>query len=418
MGLIEIDPPVGSRLGLRLRLRLGDGLLPSNPNRNLNRNRPPISPPLALYLHIPFCVRKCFYCDFNSGPSQPEQREAYVDLLCREIRQSPWAGSPARTVFFGGGTPSELSPAQLARINAQLRETFQIATEAEWTLEANPGTVTRSSLAEIRQSGFNRISLGVQTFHDHHLRSIGRIHTADEARQAFRWAGEAGFGSRNIDLIFGLPEQTVPEWATDLEEVVALRPEHVSLYGLIVEEKTEFGRRHAAGRLPLPDEDTAADMYEMTLDCLASAGYEQYEISNFALPGHACRHNVVYWRNEPYLGFGISAASFLEGERWTNTASLRDYRGRIGAGESGAEPGERLQGRAAVGEALMLALRLNAGADLREMSIRYECDVASLFREEVARFVNLGLLQWESPNRLRLTRRGLLLSNNVFAELV
>jgi oxygen-independent coproporphyrinogen-3 oxidase len=187
---------------------------------------------------------------------------------------------------------------------------------------------------------------------------------------------------------------------------------------LIVEEKTEFGRRHAAGRLPLPDEDASADMYEMTLDCLAAAGYDQYEISNFALPGHTCRHNIVYWRNEPYLGFGISAASFIGGERWSNTASLRDYRERMDTGKSAAEPGERLQGRAAVGEALMLALRLNAGADLQEMSARYECDLSSLFRDELARFVNLGLLQWESPRRLRLTRRGLLLSNNVFCELV
>ena len=341
-----------------------------------------------------------------------------MDLLCREIRQSPRAGSPARTVFFGGGTPSELTPAQLARINHQLRETFRVDAEAEWTIEANPGTVTLSSLSEIRQSGFNRISLGVQTFHDHHLRAIGRIHTAGEARQAFRWAREAGFASRNIDLIFGLPDQTVCEWAADLEEVVALYPEHVSLYGLIVEEKTEFGRRHAAGRLPLPDEDAVADMYEMTLDRLAAAGYTQYEISNFALPGHECRHNIVYWRSEPYLGFGISAASYIEGERRSNTASLRVYGERITAGASAAEPGERLEGRAAAGEALMLALRMNAGADLRILSARCHCDVPSLFRPTLQRFVDLGLLEWIAESRLRLTRRGLLLSNNVFADLV
>src|SRR5438128_2716804 len=196
VSLIQLDAPQEGRVGARARA--GDRI--PTPTPTPARARPLPEPPLALYVHIPFCVRKCFYCDFNSGPSRPEQREAYVDLLCREIRQSPRAGSPARTVFFGGGTPSELTPAQLARINDQLRETFRVDAEAEWTIEANPGTVTLSSLSEVRQSGFNRISLGAQTFHDHHLRAIGRIHTAGEARQAFRWAREAGFASRNIDL--------------------------------------------------------------------------------------------------------------------------------------------------------------------------------------------------------------------------
>jgi oxygen-independent coproporphyrinogen-3 oxidase len=270
----------------------------------------------------------------------------------------------------------------------------------------------------MREIGFNRISLGVQSFHDHHLTALGRIHTAAEARQAFQWAKAAGFASRNLDLIFGLPSQTEAEWESDLAETVSLRPEHVSLYGLIVEEKTEFGRRHAAGRLPLPDEDSVAEMYELTLDRLAATGYHQYEISNFALPGHECRHNRVYWRNEPYLGFGISAASFMEGLRWSNTPSTRAYRDRIAAGESAAEPGERLAGREAAGEALILGLRLNDGVDLQEMSARYRCDTAALFESEIRRWVDHGLLEWMPDQRLRLTRRGLLLSNNVFADLV
>ena len=285
-------------------------------------------------------------------------------------------------------------------------------------MEVDPRTVSPERIRTLRVQGFNRISLGVQSFHDHHLKAIGRIHTADEARRAFCWAEEAGFGSRNLDLIFGLPNQTLDEWAADLRVTLSLRPEHISLYGLIVEEKTEFGRRHAAGRLPLPDEDSVADMYEMTLDRLAMAGYHQYEISNFALPEHDCRHNQVYWRNEPYLGFGISAASFMDGERWSNTPSTRDYRERVAAGLSAAEPGERLEGRSAVGEALMLMLRLNEGADLMEMSDRYGCDVKALFSTEFQRSVDYGLLAWVPGGRLRLTRRGLLLSNNVFADLI
>jgi oxygen-independent coproporphyrinogen-3 oxidase len=258
----------------------------------------------------------------------------------------------------------------------------------------------------------------VQSFHDHHLRSLGRIHTAAEARQAFHQARDAGFASRNLDLIFGLPDQTIEEWAADLEEAIALRPEHISLYGLIIEEKTEFGRRHALGLLPLPEEDAVADMYELTLDRLAAVGYDQYEISNFALPGHECRHNIVYWRNEPYLGFGVSAASFMDGVRWTNTASTRSYRERVAHGASAAEPGERLEGRSAVGEALMLALRMNAGADLAELSARYHCDVPRLFASEIRRFIDLDLLEQVREDQIRLTRRGFLLSNVVFEELI
>jgi oxygen-independent coproporphyrinogen-3 oxidase len=408
VGLIQLDAVAGVGCSV-LGVGRSDQAVPT-PN-----TQHPTS--LALYVHIPFCVRKCYYCDFNSGPSTADARDGYVQTLCREIRQSPWIGSRARTVFFGGGTPSELTTAQLARINEELRNAFPFQEEAEWTIEVNPGTVTPATLAEMRQIGFNRISMGVQSCHDHHRRAIGRIHTAAEARQAFRWAADAGFASRNLDLIFGLPDQTLTEWAADLEEAVALRPEHVSLSGLIVEEKTEFGRRHAAGRLPLPDEDTVADMYEMTLDRLAMDGYEQYEISNFALPGHDCRHNLVYWRNEPYLGFGVSAASFIDGLRWTNTASTRSYRERVVGGRMAAEPGERLEGRARVGEAFMLALRLTAGADLGDLSSRYDCNVRSLFASEIRRFIEIGLLEWHG-GRLRLTRRGLLLSNNVFAELI
>jgi oxygen-independent coproporphyrinogen-3 oxidase len=278
--------------------------------------------------------------------------------------------------------------------------------------------VTPATLAGLRAIGFNRISLGVQSFHDHHLRAIGRIHTAAEARQAFRWAGEAGFGSRNLDLIYGLPDQTLAEWEADLEEALALRPEHLSLYGLIVEEKTEFGHRYRSGRLPLPEEEIVADMYEMTLDRLGQAGYDQYEISNFALPGHECRHNLVYWRNEPYLGFGVSAASFIDGLRWTNTPSTRLYREQVERGMSAAAESERLEGRAAIGEALMLALRLTEGADLHALSGRYDCDVQALFAAEIRRYTEAGLLDWKESGRLRLTRRGLLLSNLVFAELV
>lgn len=373
--------------------------------------------PLALYVHIPFCVRKCHYCDFNAGPATRATREGYVEALCREIRSSPWTGAGARTVFFGGGTPSELEPELMAHVVAALSASFRIDPAAEWTLEANPGTVDRQRLADFRALGFNRISLGVQSFHDHHLAALGRIHDAAGAVTSFREAAEAGFDSRNLDLIFSLPGETLAEWQADLDRLVELRPEHVSLYGLTIEPETEFGRRHARGLLASPDDDLAADMYECALDSLAAAGYEQYEISNFALPGHRCRHNQVYWQNEPYLGFGVSAASFMDGARWSNERSWHRYQEHLAQGLAVGGPAERLAGREALGEALMLGLRLRDGVNLAEMAGHYPLDPRLVFRREIDRFQSLELLE-EQGGVLRLTRRGLLLANNVFAEII
>jgi oxygen-independent coproporphyrinogen-3 oxidase len=371
---------------------------------------------LGLYVHIPFCVRKCHYCDFNSGPAPESIREEYVEALAAEIRASPWAGSPARTVFFGGGTPSELTPAQLGRITAALRESFDFAGPAvEWTIECNPGTVSEESLAAIRALGFDRISLGVQSFHDSHLRAIGRIHTAAEAREAVGQARRAGFARLNLDLIFCLPDQTLTEWKSDLEEALTLGPEHVSLYNLTIEEQTEFGRRRRLGLLELPDEDLSADMYEWALDRTAAAGFAQYEVSNFALPGEECRHNVIYWRQEPYVGFGVSAASYVDGLRWTATGSMQRYlrtAARPGGPERAGE--ERLEPRAACGEAIMLGLRTAAGADLADLARRHEVDIEAEWGAVLREFAADGLLLRQDETA-RLTRRGVLLANRVCA---
>lgn len=384
-----------------------------------------LAPPdqaLGLYVHIPFCVRKCHYCDFNSGPASPAIHEQYVAALENEIRSSAWRGRPARTVFFGGGTPSELSTGHLRRIIRALKDSFRFpgdaaaASEAaEWTIECNPGTVSAASLAEIREMGFNRISLGVQSFQDHHLQAIGRIHSAAEAREAVRHAREAGFARLNLDLIFCLPEQTLDEWKTDLEEALELKPEHISLYNLTIEEHTEFGRRYREGLLALPDEDLSADMYEWAMDRTAAAGMEQYEVSNFGYPGEECRHNLIYWRQEPYIGFGVSAASYLDGLRWTNTGSMGRYLA------SAADPpgpelagSERLPARGAAGEAIMLGLRTREGADLGRVRARWGIDPEAEWGEEIGQFVEDGLVVRDGP-RLRLTRRGVMLANAVCA---
>jgi oxygen-independent coproporphyrinogen-3 oxidase len=264
--------------------------------------------------------------------------------------------------------------------------------------------------------GFNRISLGVQSFHDHHLKAIGRIHSADQAVEAVRAARRAGFRRLNVDLIFCLPGQTLEEWESDLECALALEPEHVSLYNLTIEEKTEFGRRHRMGLLALPDEDLSADMYEHAIERCARAGIEQYEISNFAYPGEECRHNQIYWRQEPFIGFGISAASYLNGTRWTHTGSMQRYlatAAREGGPERATE--EHLPPREACGETIMLGLRTREGIDLPAACARHGLDPEFTYGPTVRELIEDGLLLQEGA-RLRLTHRGDMLANAVCAR--
>lgn len=378
--------------------------------------------PLGLYVHIPFCVRKCHYCDFVAGPASAEIREQYVQAMLREIRTGAatrGAGRTVRTLFFGGGTPSELETGQLVRIVETLRDCFRFVEtdpmlgECEWTIECNPGTVSSESLQAMRAMGFNRVSLGVQSFHDHHLRALGRIHSAAEALQAYTWCREAGFRRVNLDLIFCLPGQTLAEWQADVDQAIALQPEHLSLYNLTIEEATEFGRRHRAGLLSLPDEELSADMYEWVLARLPAAGFDRYEVSNFARPGEECRHNQIYWQCEPYLGFGVGAASYLEGTRWTHTGSMARYLETAGRPEGPERrEEERLGGRAACGEAIMLGLRTREGADLPALGRRFGVDPQAEFGQALRDLAAEGLLVREN-GRIRLTERGTMVANAV-----
>lgn len=367
---------------------------------------------LGIYVHIPFCVRKCHYCDFNSGPVNDEMRKRYLQALELEIRNNPWRGSPARTLFLGGGTPSELLTQELASVVQALRESFALANDGEWSIECNPGTVTVESLREMRELGFNRISLGVQSFHDHHLEALGRIHDAADALEAYEWARQAGFDNVNLDLIFALPGQTPAEWKADLGQALRLFPEHLSLYNLTVEPNTEFGHRKTRGELQEIDEETSAVMYERAMDLTAAHGYEHYEISNYAQPGRQCAHNWIYWRNEPYLGFGISAASFMGGMRWSNTGNMNTY---LQAAPSGRVPHaseEALRGRDALSEEIMLALRTREGISIPDLSARHGMRVDQLFRETFD-FLKAQELLTEHNERVVLTRRGKMLANEV-----
>ena len=363
-------------------------------------------------MHIPFWVRKCHYCDFNSGPLSQAARRDYLEALRSEILHSPWRSHPVRTVFLGGGTPSELTVEELEVLVETLQQTFHILPETEWSIECNPGTVTLSFFRRIRELGFNRVSLGVQSFHDSHLEQLGRAHDSRQAREAYGWGRQAGFDNVNLDLIFALPDQTHQEWHQDLDTAISLAPDHLSLYQLTIEAGTEFGRLHEKGQLPLADDDLSAEMYEWTMDRAEASGYRQYEISNFAKPSRQCLHNWIYWRNQPYLGLGVSAASFIGGRRWSNTGKLSEYHRTAMNGRVTPALVERLPPEQAAGEEIMLALRTEEGFWLSQVSNRYRLDLTSHYHESLD-FLGLQGLISRQKDHIQLTRRGKLLANEV-----
>jgi oxygen-independent coproporphyrinogen-3 oxidase len=321
----------------------------------------------------------------------------------------------AGTLFIGGGTPSELTGDEIERIVDSLRSTFSFSPDAEWTIECNPATVSPASCDRLLELGFNRASIGVQSLDDRQLTSLGRIHTSREAIETYCWFREAGFDNVNLDLMFGIPEQTLADWLSDLEGILELQPEHLSLYNLTVEPGTEFGRLHEKGLLQLADNELLGDMYEAAMDMTSEAGYQHYEISNFALPGFECQHNLSYWSNSCYLGFGIAAASFVEGWRWTSTSEWDEYisGARVGSVPKNSE--ERLEPRTAAAEEAILRLRTCYGFNPTDLSRKYACDFDELFGESVDFLTHHGLLEHEE-SAIRLTRKGRLLCNEVWAE--
>ncbi len=385
---------------------------------------------LALYVHIPFCQAKCRYCDFNSYAGLESLMVPYVDALIAEMAfwRETTRDTSLTTVFFGGGTPSFLPLAQTKRILTAIRGSFHLAPAVEITIEANPGSADSARLAGLRHLGFNRLSLGVQSFQDDELRLLGRIHSAPGARDAYQAARQAGFRNVNLDLIYGLPGQPLVAWRRTLTEAIALRPEHLSLYALTLEDGTPLAADVARGHLPAPDPDLAADMYLWAGEALAAAGYRQYEISNWALPGRRCRHNLVYWRNEPYLGLGAGAHSCLGGFRFSSVRDPRDYIRRVAAAGDGPPAGGvgsllarlgHLEAAVdvtparAMAESAILGLRLTEGVSLAAFRRRFGVELLSLYGPAVADLSALGLLE-RANGRLRLTARGRLLGNEAF----
>ena len=369
---------------------------------------------LGLYIHIPFCKQKCCYCDFYSLSGREDRMDAYTDALCAHLTETaPFAaGHLVDTVYFGGGTPSYLGPKRLVRILKLIRKKYHVDKDAEITLEANPDSAGDwKALRSLRKAGFNRLSLGMQSADDRELQAIGRIHTMDQVRAAVEAARKAKFENLSLDLIYGLPDQTMDRWRRTVERVLELEPEHLSCYGLKLEEGTPLWRQRE--ELTLPDGDRQADMVLWTVDRLAAAGYEQYEISNFARPGFASRHNQKYWDLSPYLGFGPGAHSDFGGVRYAWARSLADYCRAI---EDGGEP--PLSEKAAIslreraGEYVMLGLRTARGLDRRAFEDRYGLSFAPVERV-LERLIPAGHVLPLPEGRWRLTPQGFLVSNQI-----
>lgn len=389
-------------------------------------------PSLALYLHIPFCTSKCGYCDFNSYEGLDHVVPDYTPALVREMEL--WAPAARKyrvdTIFFGGGTPSLTSIADMQVLADALREQYDLSPDVEWTLEANPTELTREHLEGLRGIGVNRLSMGVQSMHADELELLERQHTPERVAQAVEDARAAGFENLNLDLIFGLIGHSLERWQSTLEQVLEFRPEHLSCYALTVEPGTALYYRVQKGLLEEPDPDLAADQYDWTRERLAAAGYGQYEISNWSKPGQACRHNLVYWHAEPYLGMGAGAHSFFIGRRMANLDSPTRYVEAVNASyeERQASAGGRAELRQVAGgevpdeatqraDAMILGLRLLEGVDMEAFRTRFGVSVDDAFADALKRHEGLGLLE-RAGGHLRLTERGLLLANEVFVDLL
>ena len=377
-----------------------------------------------LYIHIPYCVRKCPYCAFNSRQHPEGVPDSYCAALADEMaRHAACSAPPARidTVYFGGGTPSLLEQRQVDQLLAAAARHFIISGNAEITLEANPGTVDAAALSGFRRSGINRLSLGCQSFNDADLRMLGRAHTAQDAREAFAAARSAGFDNISIDVINTLPGQTREQWQAELARAVSLGPDHISVYGLTVEDGTPFAADLDAGRLVLPDEDLAAGLYELTHDLLTAEGFEQYEIASFARQGRRSRHNTGYWRGHGYLGIGAGAHSLIldtpYGRRCANPADTDAYLKILTDGGDVAGEIIELSRSDAMAEFMFLGLRMTEGVTLAAFRDRFREDLLTRYSNEIAQLEGYGLIA-RSETGLSLTRRGRLLSNQVFQAFI
>ncbi|MBI2755518.1 MAG: radical SAM family heme chaperone HemW [Chloroflexi bacterium] len=375
-----------------------------------------MSESIAVYVHFPFCLSICPYCDFDRQATGFDRIDAYLDAVRAEARRYEGLGLHAHSVFFGGGTPSLMRPDQVSALLKAVRRMVLLDDGAEVTLEANPGDADAAKMRGFRAAGVNRVSMGVQSLDPAYLQLLGRRHSVEDVRRAARWAKDADL-RLNLDLIYGLPSQSLEHWRSTLEAMLALSPDHLSCYLLTVDEKVPMGRDVARGRLRLPDDDALAAQYDLARAVLATADYEQYEISNWARPGEASRHNLTYWRDGQWIGLGAGAASSFEGRRWKNTPALERYIGSIATGGAAARVEDEPFGLAdAMLDFLTLGLRLREGVSAAVLRHRFQAELGEVLGEEGQVLLDGGVLE-RTARGVRIASERQLVTNEVLARL-
>ncbi|MFQ5863465.1 MAG: radical SAM family heme chaperone HemW [Candidatus Brocadiales bacterium] len=371
--------------------------------------------PNALYIHIPFCTKRCSYCDFNSSVYQTDIASRYIVALRKELGDVK--DHPYKTVYIGGGTPTAMREGQLNQLLDTISSALDMKRIKEYTVEVNPGTINSKKVTLLKEGGVNRLSLGIQSFNERGLKLLGRIHSRKDSLDAFSVLHSEGFNNLSIDLIFGWPGQTLNDWEEDLSEALALNPEHISAYCLTVERGTPLARQIRSGKIPRPDEAVQLDMLKKTISFLTSIenGYRHYEISNFAKKGHQCLHNINYWKNLPYVGVGAGAVSYLDGRRTSNVRDVLRYIVRIESGKSAKTFGEYLAPRERAAETLVMALRMTSGIKERDFASQTGFPLRELYGEVIDRVCKLGLMSMKR-GKLRLTRKGLFVADSVMVE--
>lgn len=371
--------------------------------------------PRAAYIHVPFCRHRCGYCNFTLVANRDDLIESYLQAIQLELSQQ---GPPREvdSLFFGGGTPTHLSTDQLTQLVTLVRQSFHLSAQAEFSMEANPSDITAEKVSLLAQLGVTRISLGVQSFDSKKLALLERDHRADTITRSVHLCQEH-FSSVSCDLMFGVPGETRSDWQDDIDRLISLQPQHISAYGLTIEKGTSFWMRRQRNELPTIDEEIDRAMYLVTIDRLADAGYQQYEVSNFALPEHRCQHNLVYWRGEPYFAAGPGAASYVDGVRRMNHRSTTTYLKRLLSGESPVAEVEELSERERAVERLVFALRMIEGVNRQQFHQASGWKIEDLVGQELEHLADLGMLE-VLPDRIRLTRAGIVVSDAVFAQLL
>lgn len=372
--------------------------------------------PLGVYIHIPFCVHKCNYCDFLSFSATKDARKAYLEALKGEIMQESlqYTEYSVDSVFFGGGTPSILEGEEIMEIMQLLQKYYNVSDDTEVTLELNPGTADKEKLAQLQQAGINRLSIGLQAADNRLLKLLGRIHTYEDFLEIYHTARELGFDNISVDLISALPGQSCADWEQTLKRVLDLRPEHISAYSLIVEEGTPLAQ-NLQSYPPLPDEDEDRRMYHLTKQLMAQYGYERYEISNYAKKGRASRHNTVYWTRGNYAGFGLGASSMVDNRRWKNTADIRRYQGLLKEKQSVREEIEQLSRQECMEEYMFLGLRMMRGVSEREFEAQFGQSMDAVYHDVLQKWSDSGYLCRDN-GYIRLTEQGIDVSNVIMAD--